>query len=103
MNGIKADNIIDVGGSAIQSYNRNLLERKLFWTDTPFSTIDGHIQRLLPTSIIHGDEGLELWAEITHLPEYYQTRAEAALLAENAEELASWIHDDSVLVDLGCG
>jgi hypothetical protein len=95
--------ILDVGGSTIHSYNRTLLEKKLFWTDVPFMTLGGHVQRVLPTSIIHGDEGLELWAKITQLPDYYQTRAEAALLMKNARELALRIQENSVLIDLGCG
>ncbi|KAI4864750.1 DUF323 domain-containing protein [Hypoxylon rubiginosum] len=95
--------ILDIGGGQIQSYNKALLEKKLFWSREPFTTLDGHVQRVLPTSVIYGDKGLELWASITHLPSYYQTRGEAALLVENSRELARWIQKDSVLIDLGCG
>jgi len=95
--------VLDIGGSSIRSYNKILLERKLFWTNVPFEPVHGHVQRTLPTSIIHSDEGLKLWTRITHLPEYYQTRAEADLLVKNAQELAERICEDSVLIDLGCG
>ncbi|KAL3480462.1 hypothetical protein BJX99DRAFT_254453 [Aspergillus californicus] len=95
--------IVDIGGGEIQSYNKALLEQKLFWTQEPFTTSQGHVQRVLPTSIIYGDRGLELWARITHLSSYYQTRGEAALLVENSGDLERWIQRDSVLIDLGCG
>ncbi|KAM0287362.1 hypothetical protein ACHAO9_007766 [Fusarium lateritium] len=95
--------ILDIGGSKLKFYNKALLERKLLWTRKPFTTLKGHVQRVLPTSIIYGDKGLELWASITHLPNYYQTRGEAALLAQNSSDLAKWILKDSVLIDLGCG
>lgn len=103
MNGTKVNQILDIGGGEIQSYNKALLEKKLFWSQEPFTTLKGHVQRVLPTSIIYGDKGLELWASITHLPTYYQTRGEAALLVENSGELERWIQKDSVLIDLGCG
>lgn len=103
MNGTKINQIVDIGGGEIQSYNKELLEKKLFWSREPFTTLKGHVQRVLPTSIIYGDKGLEIWASITHLPSYYQTRGEAALLVENAGGLERWIQKDSVLIDLGCG
>ncbi|KAH9209753.1 hypothetical protein DL95DRAFT_466443 [Leptodontidium sp. 2 PMI_412] len=57
-----------------------------------------------PVSIfIYGDKGFELWASITHLPSYCQTRGEASLLAEHSGALGRWIQKDSVLIDLGCG
>ncbi|KAJ1679998.1 hypothetical protein EV182_000899, partial [Spiromyces aspiralis] len=99
----KMDQILDIGGGEIQAYNKALLEKKLFWGQGPFTTLKGHVQRVLPTSVIYGDKGLELWASITHLPSYYQTREEAALLVENSPDLARWIQKDSVLIDLGCG
>ncbi|KAF7865354.1 hypothetical protein EAF04_006331 [Stromatinia cepivora] len=103
MNGTKTNQILDIGGGEIQSYNKALLNTKLFWSRKPSNTLEGHVQRVLPTSIIYGDKGLELWASITHLPNYYQTRGEAALLVKNSGELGKWIQKDSVLIDLGCG
>lgn len=102
--------ILDIGGGKLRAYNKALLEKKLFWTqdeeEASNGDVDAHVQarkRVLPTSIIYGDKGLELWARITHLPSYYQTRGEAALLGENAAELGRWIRRDSLLIDLGCG
>lgn len=95
--------ILDIGGSDLQSYNKALMNKKLLWSREPFTTLEGHIQRVLPTSVIYGDRGLDTWASITHLPSYYQTRGEAALFAENSEELQQWVRHDSVLIDLGCG
>src|SRR4051794_12716882 len=46
--------------------------------------------------------GSHLFDEITRLPEYYLTRAERALLAEHADELAARSRADT-LVELGAG
>lgn len=98
--------ILDIGGGKLRAYNKALLEKKLFWAEGEEEPSSDDVQsrkRVLPTSIIYGDKGLELWARITHLPSYYQTRGEAALLDENAAELGKWIRRDSLLIDLGCG
>ncbi|OAL53589.1 hypothetical protein IQ07DRAFT_640639 [Pyrenochaeta sp. DS3sAY3a] len=95
--------ILDIGGSKLHAFNKTQLEKKLLWSSEPFTTLNGHVQRVLPTSIVYGDKGLEIWSRITHLPSYYQTSGEAALFAENAKALGQWVHKDSVLIDLGCG
>ncbi|KAF1736172.1 Ergothioneine biosynthesis protein 1 [Beauveria bassiana] len=100
---MKTNRILDIGGSDISSYNRALLNKKLLWSQEPFATIEGHVKRVLPTSVIYGNKGLELWSSITYLPSYYQTRGETALLVENSGQLAAWIQRDSFLIDLGCG
>jgi uncharacterized SAM-dependent methyltransferase len=103
MNETKENSILDIGRGNIQLYNKALLEEKLFWSRGPFTTRKDHVQRVLPSSIIYGEKGLELWASITNLSSYYQTKGEAALFVENAGGLEKWIQKDSVLIDLGCG
>jgi len=47
--------------------------------------------------------GSVLFEQITHLPEYYPTRAEAALLSDIAPALAADIPQGAVLVEFGSG
>lgn len=47
--------------------------------------------------------GSELFEQITRLPEYYLTRAELAILEQNAPEIVELFGDDYVLVELGSG
>lgn len=47
--------------------------------------------------------GARLFAAITELPEYYPTRTEAAILAEQRDSIAKAIGPASTLVDLGAG
>ena len=50
----------------------------------------------------YDDAGSHLFEEITHLPEYYQTRTEEALLAEIADEVVA-LTGARELVELGSG
>ena len=56
----------------------------------------------LPPKYFYDDRGSELFDEITRLPEYYPTRAERALLRDNAEAIAK-AADAQVLLELGSG
>ena len=47
--------------------------------------------------------GSHLFEAITELPEYYPTRAEAALLEAHGAEMAAMAGSDGVLIDLGAG
>ncbi|CAN5719604.1 L-histidine N(alpha)-methyltransferase [soil metagenome] len=51
---------------------------------------------------LYDERGSRLFDEITHLPEYYLTRAERAILAERASEIASQTRAET-LVELGSG
>lgn len=57
----------------------------------------------LPSKYLYDERGSALFEEITRLPEYYPTRAETALLAEIAPELASQIPDGAAVVEFGSG
>ena len=58
--------------------------------------------RRIASKYFYDDRGSELFERITELPEYYPTRAEAALLAEVAGEVVRET-GASVLVELGSG
>lgn len=58
--------------------------------------------RWLPSKYFYDDLGSELFVEITRLPEYYQTRAERALLLRVADDIIA--HTDArELVEIGSG
>ncbi len=59
-------------------------------------------QKFLPPTWFYDERGSELFEEITTLAEYYPTRVETEILAENAPEIAS-LAEAEVLVELGSG
>ena len=58
--------------------------------------------KTLPPKYFYDARGSELFDEITRLPEYYPTRAETAILADHAPEIAKLSQCES-LVELGSG
>lgn len=62
----------------------------------------GHEPRQLPPKYFYDDRGSELFEQITRLPEYYPTRAEHALLAAYADDVARAAGAE-VLLELGSG
>jgi dimethylhistidine N-methyltransferase len=48
-------------------------------------------------------EGSRLFEAICELPEYYLTRAEAAILCDHAHEIADWFPADMTVIELGSG
>ncbi|MCX5065083.1 L-histidine N(alpha)-methyltransferase [Micromonospora lupini] len=56
----------------------------------------------LPPKWFYDSRGSELFEEITRLPEYYPTRAERAVLAEHAPDVAS-LTGAKTLIELGSG
>jgi L-histidine Nalpha-methyltransferase len=59
-------------------------------------------RKWLPPKYFYDARGSELFEEITRLPEYYQTRTEAALLRRYAAEIGRAAHADTLL-ELGSG
>jgi L-histidine Nalpha-methyltransferase len=59
-------------------------------------------QKSLPPKYFYDERGSELFDQITRLPEYYLTRAEASILAERSAEIADLSQCQS-LVELGSG
>jgi L-histidine Nalpha-methyltransferase len=58
--------------------------------------------KTLPPKYFYDARGSELFDQITRLPEYYPTRAETAILEQNATEIAELSRCES-LVELGSG
>jgi L-histidine N-alpha-methyltransferase len=58
--------------------------------------------KVLPPKYFYDGRGSELFEAITRLPEYYQTRAEAGILAERATDVAD-LTKARALVELGSG
>lgn len=58
--------------------------------------------RQLDCRYLYDEIGSELFAAITEQPEYYPTRAEAAILADHAEDLAHEL-GDATICELGSG
>ena len=56
----------------------------------------------LPSKYFYDARGSELFEEITRLPEYYLTEAEAEILSEHSDDLMARIQPDE-LVELGSG
>ncbi|MCU4184754.1 L-histidine N(alpha)-methyltransferase [Acidiferrimicrobium sp. IK] len=56
----------------------------------------------LPAKWLYDQRGCELFEAITELPEYYPTRAERALLAAHAPEIAA-VAPATTLIELGSG
>lgn len=59
-------------------------------------------RKSLPSKWLYDESGCELFEAITELPEYYQTRAEAAVLAARSDEIAA-LAGASTLVEIGSG
>jgi dimethylhistidine N-methyltransferase len=63
----------------------------------------GHDNKTLPCRFFYDEEGSRIFEQICDLPEYYPTRTERQILADNADELAALFEDPTVLVELGSG
>ncbi|ESZ95365.1 DUF323 domain protein [Sclerotinia borealis F-4128] len=57
----------------------------------------------LPTLLLYDERGLQIYEEITYLPEYYLTNAEIDVLERSAESIAANIPSNSMVVELGSG
>ena len=64
--------------------------------------LSAHPKRL-PPKHFYDATGSHLFERITALPEYYPTRTELGILADQAEEIASFISDGAALVEFGSG
>lgn len=60
-------------------------------------------QKRIPSKYFYDERGSKLFEQITHLPEYYPTRTEMALLRTHAAEFAGLIGPHASLVEFGSG
>ena len=59
--------------------------------------------RAIPARWLYDRAGSELFDEITHLPEYYPTRVETALLAEHGAEIADLVGPGRAVIEFESG
>jgi dimethylhistidine N-methyltransferase len=57
----------------------------------------------LPPKYFYDSIGSQLFERITELPEYYPTRTEMQILADNAAEIGGFIPEGAALVEFGSG
>lgn len=60
-------------------------------------------QKVVPARYFYDRRGSELFEAITHLPEYYPTRVEAALLQAHAADIERLVGDSRTVVEFGSG
>lgn len=60
-------------------------------------------QKAIPARWFYDDAGSQLFEEITRLPEYYPTRAEAEILRTRASDIAKLIGPGRAVVEFGSG
>jgi len=73
--------------------------------ETLYEVINGlsKPQKSLPSKLFYDEKGSQLFDDICELEEYYPTRTEIKIMRDNIEEIASYIGDDCLLVELGSG
>ncbi|KAJ1565656.1 hypothetical protein HK096_000727 [Nowakowskiella sp. JEL0078] len=60
--------------------------------------------RSIPTLVLYDDRGLEIFDQITYIPEYYLTNAEINVFEEHANKMVrNYVANGSVLIELGVG
>jgi L-histidine Nalpha-methyltransferase len=60
-------------------------------------------RKSIPCRFLYDRIGSELFDQICELPEYYITRAETAILAQNAEAIAALVGPRACMIELGAG
>ena len=60
-------------------------------------------QKTLPCKYFYDRRGSQLFDRICELPEYYPTRTEAAIMADNIAEMAAVFGPDCLLIEYGSG
>lgn len=60
-------------------------------------------QKYLPCQWLYDQRGSELFEAITHLPEYYPTRTETAILKDRSDEIAEALGPRPALIEYGAG
>ena len=57
----------------------------------------------LSSLMLWDDRGLQLFEEITQLPDYYISGLEKQIIEQHCEDIAKKVQPGSMIVDLGCG
>jgi dimethylhistidine N-methyltransferase len=59
--------------------------------------------KMISPKYFYDERGSQLFDEITHLPEYYPTETELAIMQDNIEELADLVGTQASLIEYGSG
>ncbi|KAJ3379144.1 hypothetical protein HDU92_006888, partial [Lobulomyces angularis] len=59
--------------------------------------------RSLPTLILYDDKGLDIFDQITYNDQYYLTDCEIEIFKNYGDEMAGYVKNDSIVVELGVG
>lgn len=93
----------DIGGSSLPTLLSSMLHENLLKPDATG-------KRLLSSPLLSDAAGLKMWSQITHLPDYYQTRDEIELLTRSGAEILRNLklpkspqETGLVVLDLGAG
>jgi dimethylhistidine N-methyltransferase len=89
----------------IQSTSFQLLDFQPTVNDFRMEVLNGLKKepKQLDSKLLYDEKGSTLFEKITTLPEYYQTRTELAILKRYAKDMASYIGEQAVLIELGSG
>jgi L-histidine N-alpha-methyltransferase len=60
-------------------------------------------KKAIPCKFLYDERGSALFEEICRLPEYYPTRTETAILADNAPAIAARMGSDCCIIEFGSG
>ena len=79
-------------------------EHELVQADGTTKLVPGGVIRSFPSTILYGKEGLACFDKITKISDqYYLTNCEKAILNQHQAEIAAFVDDGYVIVELGCG
>ncbi|EFR05451.1 DUF323 domain-containing protein [Nannizzia gypsea CBS 118893] len=92
----EAGTVIDIGGGRLERSLKELTEYQFLGSN------DGN-PRDLPTGLFYNTRGLQIWGDITRLPEYRQTQDEIDLLNLFKGQVADWIVEGCTIIDMGSG
>ena len=56
-----------------------------------------------PAMLLWGEQGLEMFDEVTQLEEYYVFHDEVSILKQRSRDIAQKIKPSSMIIDLGSG
>lgn len=100
--GTAAYQIVDIrstpsSGTGDVFCDSNLVQSIVAGLDKPYNC------KSIPTLVLYDNRGLQLFDQITYLPEYYLTNAEIDILKNKCHELLPHIPDGSAVIELGAG
>jgi dimethylhistidine N-methyltransferase len=80
----------------------DLLPSQIAFLDDVVAGLNSNPKQIAP-KYFYDKRGCSLFEDICNLPEYYPTRTELSIMAENATTMADWIGKGGTLIEIGCG